>query len=162
MASGAMIALPAWAGEWRIGDLINHDSSFSMGAQGVLTSVADTIIPGGESPGAISVGVDKFLQKLFDDCYEPEVQGNIKKQLDGLEAAAQKKNGKSFAACNQQQREELLMNLANSGDKDEKEFFDLVKSETIRGFNTSREIMTKYLNYKVAPGHFYGCVDINA
>ena len=37
-----------------------------------------------------------------------------------------------------------------------------MKSETIRGFNTSREVMLQYLNYKIVPGHYYGCVDVNA
>jgi hypothetical protein len=54
------------------------------------------------------------------------------------------------------------MKLADSSDKDEKDFFDLMKSETIRGYSTSREVMTNYLDYKVAPGHYYGCVDITA
>ena len=161
LASGALIALPAWADEWRLADLIRHNSSFSPEGQEVLTSVADTIIPPGETPGALTVGVDKFLQKLFDDCYEKEIQDNIKKQLDALNAKAQKEKGKPFASCDQKQREELLMNFADSSEKEEKDFFDLMKSETIRGFNTSREVMTNYLNYKVAPGHYYGCVDIN-
>jgi acyl-CoA reductase-like NAD-dependent aldehyde dehydrogenase len=162
LASGALVALPAWADEWGLNDLVEYNSSFSPASQEILTSVADTIIPTGESPGALSVGVDKFLQKLFDDCYEKDVQDNIKKQLDALNAAAQTTNSKSFAACDQKQREDLLLKLADSTDKEEKDFFDLMKSETIRGFNTSREVMTNYLNYKVAPGHYHGCVDINA
>jgi hypothetical protein len=27
----------------------------------------------------VSVGVDKFLQKLIDDCYEKDAQDNVKK-----------------------------------------------------------------------------------
>lgn len=161
-ASGAMIALPAWAEDWHINDVLTHSSSFTMEDQTILSSVADTIIPQGDSIGALSVGVDKFLQKLFDDCYEKDVQENIKTQLTALESSAQSTYGKSFAACDQKQREELLLKLSGSDNKDEKDFFNLLKSETIRGFNTSREVMTKYLNYKVAPGHYYGCVDINA
>ena len=161
LVSGALVALPAWAEEWRLADLVGHGSSFSPEAQDTLSSVADAIIPSGESPGALTVGVDKFLQKLFDDCYEKEIQDNIKKQLEALNNNAQKENGKPFASCDQKQREELLIKLADSNVKEEKDFFDLVKSETIRGFSTSREVMTNYLNYKVAPGHYYGCVDIN-
>ena len=36
-----------------------------------------------------------------------------------------------------------------------------MKSETIRGFNTSQQVMEKYLHYKVAPGHYHGCVNVN-
>jgi len=37
-----------------------------------------------------------------------------------------------------------------------------MKSETIRGFNTSKEVMVGYHKFKLAPGHFYGCVDVKA
>jgi len=103
--------------------------------------------------------VDKFLQKLIDDCYEKPVQDNVKTQLKTLETSAGTIHGKSFAQCTQLQRQDLLLKLSVSANKAEKDFFTLMKSETIRGFNTSKEVMEKYLNYKVAPGHYYGCVD---
>ena len=71
-------------------------------------------------------------------------------------------NKRSFAGCTEVLRQELLLKLSTSIKKEEKDFFDLVKSETIRGFNTSQKVMTEYLGYKVAPGHYYGTVDVNA
>ncbi|HET6543922.1 MAG TPA: gluconate 2-dehydrogenase subunit 3 family protein, partial [Chryseolinea sp.] len=68
----------------------------------------------------------------------------------------------SFASCDQTQRQALLTKFSRSEDKNEKDFFTLMKSETIRGFNTSREVMLQYLNYKILPGHYHGCVDVNA
>ena len=47
-----------------------------------------------------------------------------------------------------------------SKDKDEKDFFLLVKTETIRGFNTSQKVMEDYLGYKIAPGHYKGCITV--
>jgi hypothetical protein len=161
-ASGALISLPAWAEGWSPEKLIIPHSSFSLTEQELLTSVADTIIPAGNSIGAIKVGVDKFLQKLFRDCYDQEVQANIKNQLQKLDNNSQSKYTKAFPECDQQQRQELLVAFSASADKNEKDFFDLVKSETIRGFNTSREVMLDHLHYKVVPGHYYGCVDVNA
>lgn len=162
IASGGLIALPSWAAEWSIKDFSGFHSSFSISEQEILASVTDTIIPGGESIGAVSVGVDKFLQKLIDHCYVKEVQDNLKLQLAGLETSAQNIYGKSFISCDQSQRQELLLKRSASGNKNEKDFFNLVKSETIRGFNTSKEVMSKYLRYKVAPGHYYGCVDVKS
>ena len=161
-ASGALISLPAWAEGWSQDKLIIPHSSFTFTEQDLLASVADTIIPAGNSIGALSVGVDKFLQKLFQDCYDQDVQANIKNQLQKLDNNSQSKYTKTFSACDQQQRQELLLTFSASGDKSEKDFFDLVKSETIRGFNTSKEVMLDYLKYKVVPGHYYGCVDVNA
>src|SRR5882724_517632 len=82
-----------------------HRTSFSRDQQEILASISDAIIPpgpaslgaagiagtssaaaapnaaaAGASIGALSAGVDKYLQKLIDDCCEPAVQQNVKKQ----------------------------------------------------------------------------------
>jgi hypothetical protein len=162
VASGGLIALPVWAREWTPSDLTAHHSSFTFAEQDILASVADTIIPPGNSIGALSVGVDKFLQKLIDNCYEKDVQDNIKLQLGRLEDAARSTYTNAFAGCGQQQRQDLLLKWSASDDKAEKDFFNLLKSETIRGFNTSREVMVTYQKFKLVPGHYYGCVDVKA
>ncbi len=162
IASGGLVALPAWAGNWCADDVTNVHSAFSLAEQKLLASVADTIIPPGNSIGALSVGVDKFLVKLLDDCYDKEVRDNVKKQLALLEANAKNTHAKNFAACDQLQRQEILLKFSASTEKPQKDFFNLMKGETIRGFNTSKEVMVKYLKYEVAPGHYYGCVNVKA
>ncbi len=137
-----------------------HLSSFSATEQEILASVTDTIIPAGNGIGALAVGIDKYLQRLIDKCYEKDVQDNVKTQLKGLNESAKTAFGKSFARCDQQQREKLLLQLSASEKKPEKDFFTLVKSETINGFTTSKEVMLNYFHYKVAPGHYYGCVNV--
>jgi hypothetical protein len=161
-ASGSLVALPAWANGWNAGDVIASGTALGLEADEMLTAVADTIIPAGNSIGALSVGVDKFLQKLFADCYENDVQDNVRTQLEGLQQSAQSLYGKTFKECTQAEREEMLLKLSASGDKLQEEFFKLIKSETIRGFNTSREVMVNYLHFRQVPGHYYGCVDVNA
>ena len=167
IATGGLITLPQWMISCGVSDSNVHTTSFSSVEQQLLASVADTIIPAGKptttvSIGALSVGVDKYLQKLIDDCYEKDVQDNVKLQLNGLEKAAKAKFERSYGDCSQLQRQELLLALSSSNVKTEKDFFTLIKSETIKGFNTSQKVMQEYLNYKVAPGHYYGCVDVKA
>lgn len=162
IASGGLISLPAWAREWTPGKLTPIGSIFTAAEENTLSAVADTIIPAGNAIGALAVGVDKFLQKLISDCYDREVQQNVKVQLAALETSAQGTHGKNLGACDQSQRESLLMKLSASEVKAEKDFFGLMKSETIRGFSTSREVMVTYLKYRPAPGHYYGCVDAKA
>ena len=162
IVSGGLITLPQWMVSCGISDSNVHQTSFSASEQKILASIADTIIPAGNSIGAVSVGVDKFLQKLIDDCYEKDVQDNIKTQLKGLDGSAKAKYKTSFADCTQAQREELLLKLSTSAIKAEKDFFDQIKSETIRGFNTSQKVMQEWLGYKIAPGHYYGCVVVKS
>jgi len=162
IVSGGLITLPQWMISCGVSDTTIHRSSFSAIEQEILLGITDTIIPAGNSIGALSVGVDKFLQKLIDDCYEKETQDNIKVQLKTLDESAKGTHKSSFVHCTQAQREALLLKFSTSQKKEEKDFFDTMKSETIRGFNTSQKVMQEFLDYKVAPGHYYGCVDVKA
>ena len=162
IVSGGLITLPQWMVSCGVSDSATHQTSFSIAEQNILASITDTIIPAGNTIGALSVGVDKFLQKLIDDCYEQEAQDNIKAQLKALDESAKAVHKSSFAGCRQDQRVALLLKFSTSQKKEEKDFFDAMKSETVRGFNTSQKVMQEYLGYKVAPGHYYGCVDVKA
>jgi hypothetical protein len=159
-ASVGLVALPSWANAWSAHNLGLHTTLFSAEEQTTLASIVDTIIPAGNSVGALQVGVDKFLEKLIDNCYEKDIQENVKLQLIKLEAAANTQHSRPFANCDSVQREALLIKFSTSEDKPENDFFKLMKSETIRGFTTSKEVMVNYLKYQQVPGHFHGCVDI--
>jgi hypothetical protein len=160
-ASGSLIALPAWAEGWTSAGIVTSGRAFTAATSETLAAVADTIIPPGGSIGALSVGVDKFLVKLIADCYEKRVQDNVNAQLLFLESQAQTLHARPFRECSQAQREAMLMQMAASENAEQAEFFKLIKSETIRGFNTSQEVMVKYFHFKQVPGHYHGCVDVN-
>lgn len=151
-ASGGLVALPPWADGWT-SESIAHLSSFTATEQEVLASIVDTIIPFGNGYGALSVGVDKFLVKLIDNCYEADVKNNVKEHLKALS---------EFPRMSQKEREATLLSYEKSDVENDKQFFKLIKSETIRGFSTSKEVMLNHLKYKIAPGHYYGCVDVKA
>lgn len=162
LVSGCIIALPAWMQSCGLSDKQTHVSSFSEDQQKLLASIADTIIPAGDAVGALTVGVDRFLQKIFDDCYDDLQRKNIVTQLTKLNLKADEKYDNDFSGCTLPQREGLLMQFAKSANDQEKEFFKIIRNETIRGFTTSQQVMEDYLGYQVAPGHYYGCVAIKA
>jgi len=162
LVPGTLITLPLWMQSCGITDSNKHLSTFSLDEQRLLASVVETIIPAGNSIGGLSVGVDKYLQKLIYDCYESPMQENVKNQLQALNASAMQSFEKSFSGCTQQQRQDLFLKLSVSQDKMQKTFFDLMKTETIHGFNTSQKVMEGYFDYKVAPGHYYGCINVKA
>ena len=161
-AAAGLVALPVWARGWTSRDVAFDSSVFSNKEQALISAVADTIIPEKDSIGAIPQEVDKFLIRLFDECYEEDVQANLKLQLQELEEKAMNSAGKSFADCSQPQREELLLTFADSENESEKQFFELIKYETIRGFRTSKVVMEDYHGYRVVPGSYNGNVDVKA
>jgi hypothetical protein len=161
LATAGLVALPAWASGWTARDVVVQLSTFSSKQQALLSSVADAFIPAKNNLGAIPQEVDKFLIRLFDECYETDVQNNIKQQLGVLDDRAMEKTGMSFTECNKAQREELIMTFEDSENEAEKEFFQRVKYETIRGFRTSKVVMQEYHGYRVVPGFYNGNVDVN-
>ena len=162
VASGGLVALPAWARSWTETSISPIGKAFTAQEQDMLASVVDTIIPAGQAIGALAVGVDKFLQKLLRDCYTIDVQENVKTQLKALDNMALAERGVNFSLCEQRQREDLLKKFESSNDEKATDFFKLMKSETIRGFTTSREVMVNYHKFNPAPGHYHGCVDVKA
>lgn len=168
-ATGGIAGLSLIEWKWHVVEDYLNPTFFSRKEQEVLTAIADTIIPPGPGKsdtgepkmiGALSTGTEKYLMKLLEKCYEKEVQDNVKIQLAAVEASAENQLSNSFAGCTQAQREGLLMARANSEVKEEKDFFDLMKSETIRGFTTTQEVMMDYLEYKIAPGFYNGCAEV--
>lgn len=159
-AAAGLVALPAWARAWNPQEIALPSSSFSTNEQAILSSVAGTIIPEKDGIGAVPLEVDKFLVRLFDECYEEDVRNNIKLQLNELNRKAKDSKGKSFADSSQAQREELLLTFSVSGNESEKRFFELVKGETVRGFRTSQVVMEDYHGYRIIPGRYNGNADV--
>jgi hypothetical protein len=162
MASGSLVALPSWALGWNAKHIGIPSSVFTRAEEALISAVADTIIPEKDSIGALPVGVDRFLIRLLDRCYETDVQNNVKVQLKNLDDATRQAAGIGFTDCSQEQREKLLLTFSESPDENRREFFDLLKSETIRGFRTSQVVMEEYLGYELMPGHYDGNVDVDA
>jgi hypothetical protein len=163
IATGGLISLPAWMTSCGLSDSSTHASTFSESQQQTLAAMVDAIIPpGNEGVGALKVGVDKYLQKLIDDCFDADAKANIKKQLAALEETSRKMHHKQFSDCDPSQRQALLLTMVNDPVKNVKDFYSTIRTETIRGFSTSQQVLQGYHGYQVAPGHYYGCVDLKA
>lgn len=160
LGAGGLIVLPSWAIWWNSREIALDSTIFTPKETLTIRSISDTIIPEGDSPGALTVDVDKFLIRLFEQCYEPETQNNIRLQIANLNQLANSSNGTDFTVCNREVREELLISFEHSEDELQQQFFTLLKSETIRGFSTSQLVMEQYLGYELFPGYYDGCVDV--
>ena len=144
---------------------MTHAGFFSFEEEQLISAIAETFIPDGLPPilpsadaqpiGALSTGTDQFLIKLFEKCYEKEDQDLIKAQLKALRKAG-------FLDLTQEEKEKNLLALKDSEIEEEKKFYDLMRSNTVMGFTTVKEVMVEYRGYKVAPGYYKGCVDVPA
>ncbi len=160
LAAGGFIVLPTWAEAWSPNTLQRSVSYLSREQEALLVSVVDTIIPTTDTPGAKDLGVPDFIQKMLVDCYEKDVQENVKKGLEKTNAMAKDRYLRAFVDCNSLQRKDILGKVAMSADQAQKDYLAIIKSLTILGFTTSEYVQTKYLKYNQAPGHYYGCVPV--
>lgn len=162
LASGSILALPSWAMNWKVNEIASLNSVFSPHQFTLISSVADTIIPSNGTIGALSVGVDTYLDRLISECYEKEVQEDVKEKLSELDSLSIKKYKKAFPDCSQKDREDLLQEMGRANENDRDSFFSFMKSQTIKGFRTSEEVMMNYHNFVLMPGFYDGNVDVEA
>ena len=160
MSAAGLITLPAWANSWTPQTVLLPYRFLNSIQENLLEDIVSIIIPEGEKPGAKSLGVYSFVQKMVADCYEPKAQEEFKMGLDDVEKAAQLLHNQSFTTLNAAQKEEILRGVSLSTDAKQKEFFASIKNLTIQGYTSSEYVMVNHYNYEMAPGHFYGCITV--
>jgi len=126
-----------------------------------LDAVTDVIIPEGKTPGAISLGVPDYVKIMLQDCVTKDQQNAAETALKYLENQSIASSGLSFAACNAEQRTVLLKNAFIQGGNIEKDGLKLIKSLTIKGYQTSSHFMKQIIPYEMAPNRYNGCATVN-
>lgn len=130
----------------------------------LVAALANQILPKTDTPGALDVGVDVFVDRMVGEVYSKNEQKQFLKGLEELEKNSESKNGKLFTDLESQQQYDFLYGLENeiqhlsvdSAPK-EKPFFLMLKELVLLGYFTSEEIMTKHLDYQPVPAQLVGC-----
>lgn len=157
LGAGSLVGASVWAFKWSKEELpTNGFEDEELGKK--LATAVETIIPETDTPGARSLGVDKFLLHLLDDCYEKEVQVSFMNSIKNLEKKAKSKFNTSFTLCSQNQREEVLIQM----NMEQPKFVSLLKELTIFGYKTSEYYLRNIVKYEQVPARFDGCFSINS
>lgn len=159
VAMGAMAGMPAWATGWSKAGIV-PGKLLSADQAGVLQAVVETIIPKTDTPGAAELGVDKFVQKMFTDCYDKKTQDGLSAWVSALDAQSVKRFGKSYAAASSAEKLQLLQDQQKNDDASSKASFGMVKNLTIQGYMYSEYVMTNITHYEMIPGRYHGCVPV--
>jgi hypothetical protein len=126
-----------------------------------MDALLDAIIPEGKIPGAVSLGVPEYVKIMLKDCVTKDQQSAVETALKYLENQSIAASGVSFAACNAEQRTVLLKNAFIQGGNIEKDGLKLIKSLTIKGYQTSSHFMKQIIPYEMAPNRYNGCAPVN-
>jgi gluconate 2-dehydrogenase gamma chain len=141
----------------------------SQDQAGIISEVAEIIIPKTNTPGAKEAGVPEFIDIMLKDVYSKEDQDRFLEELKSFDEEAKKTYDDSFAELDEEQRKEFVfkkheeaINAEKSENKPEKRPFILMMKElTMLGFFTSEIGATQVLQYDPVPGAYKGCIPLS-
>lgn len=159
LAVAGLVSLPAWVSGWSP-DSLGVISTLPGTDANLLAEIVETIIPETETPGAKSLQVHQFIMRMIRDCYGEAVQTLLEQGLVATEQISKVAFNKSFQECDVAQRTQVLTHLQTSEEGTSKQFVDIIKNLTIRGYMNSEYVLVNLLDYKMAPGYYHGCVPV--
>ncbi|RYU86507.1 gluconate 2-dehydrogenase subunit 3 family protein [Mucilaginibacter terrigena] len=127
----------------------------------LVNNLTETILPKTGTPGAAELGINLFVFKMIDDCYDKEHQQDFITGLGDFAAEAKKQLGKSFNDSTVKERTAFVSGIEqHSNDEKYKDnakliaFYRMVKEQTVFGYTTSKYFMTKQIVYELVPGRY--------
>jgi len=147
-------------------DAVKRTEPFTPAELALLDEVGETIIPATSTPGAKAAGVGPFMAMIARDCYDDATYASFRGGCAKIEAASQKKYGKSFSAASASDRTALLNELDREQRQYMKErtreqpthYFKLMKDLTLLGFFSSEVGAKTAMRYVESPGSYDGNV----
>ncbi len=139
-----------------------------------LSAIAERILPTTDTPGAGDAEVPGFVDRLLAGWLPDAARDHLLAELDSFDARARSKGG-PFVDLPDTGKDELLTEAQdealaqrdgrafsrNVNRLHEQPFFDLVKWLTLFGYYTSEAGMKSELGYRIVPGRWDPCVDID-
>ncbi|OOQ61115.1 gluconate 2-dehydrogenase subunit 3 family protein [Mucilaginibacter pedocola] len=130
--------------------------------ESLVNELTETILPKTKTPGAKDLGINLFVFKMIDDCYDKKGQDEFMAGLKEFADAVDKKHGKPFHELTAAERTAFVNDIEkqskdpNNKDKDSKAngFYWTVKGQTVFGYTTSKYFMTEKIVYELVPGRY--------
>lgn len=130
----------------------------------LISSVVDIIIPRSDTPGALDVGLPRFIDEMFANVYAKADQERYMSAL----AAFDKAGGKPFLQLSEAQRKALVMKLhaeALAGPTDTATALAassvlMNKKLAMTGFFLSQPGCTEVLQYAAVPGAYHADIPL--
>ncbi|CAN5461005.1 lactose 3-dehydrogenase subunit gamma LacC [soil metagenome] len=139
---------------------------FNQSQAGIVSEVAQIIIPKTDTPGAKEVGVPGFIDQILRECYKKEDQDRFMTGLTAFDEGAKSAYGDSFLDLDAAKQEEYVRKVHEEAIKakinpKERPFILMTKELTVIGFFTSEVGATQVLQYEPVPGAFHGCLPLS-
>ncbi len=140
----------------------------------LVGALADAILPRTDTPGALDVKVDLFIDTLVARAYPPQGQEGFRAELARFEADCRESQGAGFADLDEEARREVLSQAEQEagtfnrgvwgtavGEQKPVGFYRSFKSLAIWAYFSSEEIGENILSYDPIPGAYHGCIPLS-
>lgn len=156
--TGGMILLHSCNFSEEKATIVLNNLKITSDQEKILKAVVSTLIPEGDIPGAVSLGVDHFVWIMIDDVLSKKRQKNFIEGLDSFDLEINTKYKKSFDQLNP---EDQLKALISTSEKSKNiqvlNFITTTKYLTQKGYMQSKYIMTEIMPYALIPGSYNNC-----
>ena len=141
-----------------------------------LNAIAERILPTTDTPGAGDAGIPGFVDRLLEGWLPDAARSHLLAELDRFDTRASERHPDTagFVDLSESQQDALLTEAQDEAiaQRDgrafsrkpdrlqEQPFFDLVKWLTVFGYYTSEAGMKSELGYRIVPGRWDPCVDL--
>ncbi|MEP0134578.1 MAG: gluconate 2-dehydrogenase subunit 3 family protein [Eudoraea sp.] len=139
-----------------------------------ISTLVDTLLPKTETPGALDVKVDMFIDLVFAKLFNKAGQDEMIVQMEQFNATCKEKFGNTFSELSEQDREEFLKEEESKstkyngkvwgtavGKQNPVGFYRSIKSLALWGYFSSEEIGKNVLSYDPIPGEYLGCIPLS-
>ncbi len=176
--AGAAVAIPAMFSLLQACKIENRltwqPEFFTEEEAKTIASLVDMILPRTDTPGALDVKVDVFIDKVIAQTYDTEGQETIRKEIAAFNMDCLENYGGSFIDLNEAKRTDVLLAAEKTsgkfnpgiwgktiGEQEPIGFYRSMKSMAIWAYMTSEEIGENVLNYLPVPGNFEACIPVS-
>ncbi|WP_431122763.1 gluconate 2-dehydrogenase subunit 3 family protein [Flagellimonas flava] len=146
---------------------------FSKEQAVAVANLLDVIIPETETPGALSLLVDRFVDAIIDLTYTDDDKEVFLQQLNHFGNTIADKYGKTLQKCSQEEKEEIVRELEEDSlpfpdqvwgklivPPYKVNFYRKMKSIAMLGYYSSEEVGKNIFNYDPIPGKQEGCIPL--
>lgn len=139
-----------------------------------ISVLLDMILPRTDTPGALDVKSDIFIDKVIAKTYDEEAQKKMRSEMAAFNSDCEKNFGATFLELNVSDREKVLQAAEKNsgkfspgvwgtavGKQEPIGFYRSIKSMAIWAYFSSEEIGKNVLAYDPVPGTFEPCIPVS-
>jgi gluconate 2-dehydrogenase gamma chain len=137
----------------------------------IVSAVSEILIPRTDTPGAIDVGVPRFIDLMLEDVCTQKDREHYLAGLADFDAAAHTEQGKEFLALEPAHQVALVRRFHDAAviedqraarlrEDLQRPFILMTKELTLLGFFTSQAGATQVLQYVAVPGSYHACLPV--